>query len=213
MGLWLWNNMLLLGWRDGKRNGKESEVWLIGSGMGVWEMAGTPACMDIPSDKHCKDAQSPMHVRRNDKHTLKRPRLIIKTKFCVLFFRHLQNHISITFSRHQTDLNKGLPRTLTENVWSKLLSINTSSCTRKMSRQPVRLYIPAGFYESNLKCALWLLCLCLFRPFHSKHLTLTEHSNWNTEGLPHIQLVVSCVNDVVCSRIRLFLSLTLSTLI
>lgn len=203
--------MLLLGWRDGKRNGQKCEVWLIGLGMGVWEMAGMAACMDTPSDKHSKDARSLLCTREETINThLRGLHLLYKLNSVLCFsdtsritFQSLSDITRLTWTRDDWE---HLPKMF----WSKLLSINSSSRTWKMSRKPVRLDIPAGFYESNLKCALWL---SLFRPFHSKHLALTEHSNWNTQGLPHIQLVVSCVNDVVCSRIRLFLSLTLSTLI
>lgn len=218
MGLCLWNNMLLLGWRDGKRNGNESEVWLTGRGGGTG------------SRHELLHVWASFLINTEWMHTFPYTcEQTINTHYSVLFFWQSR----ITFQSHQVSSTR-LTRTrdylehslkclsgkgfeLLVLIIMTWLQVTINKCLlphQKKNAIPCSyLHIFAGFYESKLKCALWLLCLRLVRPFHSKRLPLTEHSNWNTEGLPHIQLVVSCVNGVVCSRIRLFLILTLSSLI
>lgn len=123
---WTWSDLVL---ESGTR----------GWGSGSWPMY----CVD------CSGSED-----RTIKEHCRGPHLSQKRKFCLLFSRHLQNHISRVF------LNKGLQRTLLKNVWTKFLSISARCLdVYDTFQQPACLSTPAGLCESGLKRVLWLLCL------------------------------------------------------
>lgn len=99
-----------------------------------------------------------------------------------------ENRISITFR-----LEQGITRNTHCNVWLErdlncLHKKDATLCHHQKKTKKKQLprsenlatpYLVQTF--TSPRAFMNALCLCLFRPFHSKRLPLTEHSNWNTK--------------------------------